>query len=63
MVGPDGDVFFGVLENPRGSNHYRGWLLHFSRDLTQSHAPGAFGWDITPSVVPRSMVPSYSGAS
>ena len=36
MIGPDGDVYFGVLENPSGYNHFRGWLLHFSGDLTQS---------------------------
>ena len=29
-VGPDGDVYIGVLENPFASNHDRGWLLHFS---------------------------------
>jgi hypothetical protein len=62
-VGPDGDVYFGVLENPLGSNHDRGWLLHFSGDLTQSKIPGAFGWDDTASVVPASMVPSYTGSS
>lgn len=62
-VGPDGDVFFGVLENPLAYNHYRGWLLHFSGDLDQSKIPGAFGWDDTASVVPASMVPSYSGTS
>jgi hypothetical protein len=62
-VGPDGDVYFGVLENPFGSNHDRGWLLHFSGDLAQSKIPGAFGWDDTASVVPASMVPSYHGSS
>ena len=30
LVGPDGDVYFGVLENPFASNHDRGWLLHFN---------------------------------
>ncbi len=63
MVGPDGDVYFGVLENPFASNHYRGWTLHFSNDLSQTKIPGAFGWDDTPSVVPSSMVPSYHGTS
>lgn len=62
-VGPDGDVYLGVLESPFGSNHYRGWLLHFSGNLAQSNPAGAFGWDITPSVVPASMVPSYTGTS
>src|SRR5262249_35440382 len=62
-IGPDGDVFFGVLENPFPYHHDRGWLLHFSPDLSQTYAPGAFGWDDTASVVPAAMVPSYSGSS
>ena len=57
------DVFFGVLENQFGSHDARGWLLHFNSGLTTSFAPGSFGWDITPSVVPASMVPSYTGSS
>jgi hypothetical protein len=61
MVGPDGDVYYGVLGNP--DNGSRGWMLHFSSDLTQTKTPGAFGWDNTPSVVPASMVPSYTGTS
>jgi len=63
MVGPDGDVYYGVLENPQYSNHDRGWLLHFNSALTQLKIPGAFGWDDTASVVPASMVPSYHGSS
>jgi hypothetical protein len=59
MVGPDGDVYFGVLENPIGSNHERGWLLHFNSTLTQTKVPGAFGWDDTASVVSASLVSSY----
>ena len=43
-IGPDGDVFFGVLENPFPSHNDRGWLLHFSADLTQIRTPGSFGW-------------------
>ena len=62
-VGPDGDVYFGVLENPLGANHYRGWRLHFDSLLSQSKTPGAFGWDNTASVVPGSLVPSYQGNS
>jgi uncharacterized Zn-binding protein involved in type VI secretion len=61
MVGPDGDVYYGVLGNP--DNGSRGWLLHFSGDLTQTKTPGAFGWDNTASIVPASMVPSYTGNS
>jgi hypothetical protein len=62
-VGPDGDVYYGVLENPFPSTHDRGWLLHFSGDLQTSKIPGAFGWDITASVVPAHVVPSYQGRS
>ena len=64
-VGPDGDVYFGVLENPLGSNHLRGWLLHFDSTLSQTKTPGVFGWDDTASVVPASAVPApnYTGSS
>jgi len=63
LVGPDGDVYIGVLEsNPPGHN-YRGWLLHFNSTLSQAKTPGAFGWDNTPSIAPKAMVPQYSGAS
>ena len=61
MVAPDGKVFIGVLENPLVSS--RGWTLQFNADLTSSGVAGAFGWDITPTVVPRSMVSSYTGSS
>jgi hypothetical protein len=63
MVGPDGDVYMGVLENPFPYNNDRGWMLHFSADLRTTKTPGAFGWDDTASVVPKSMVPSYHGTS
>jgi hypothetical protein len=62
-VGPDGDVYFGVLENPFPNHNNRGWMLHFSSDLSQTKIPGSFGWDDTPSIVPASMVPSYTGTS
>jgi len=62
-VGPDGDVYFGVLENPFPNHNDRGWLLHFNKDLTKTKIPGSFGWDDTPSIVPASLVSSYKGTS
>jgi len=62
-VGPDGNVYYGVLESSFGSNHARGWLLHFDPMLQPTGAPGAFGWDDTASVVPASLVPSYQGSA
>lgn len=61
MVGPDNDVYFGIYGNP--ANGSRGFLLHFSGDLTVEKPAGGFGWDYTPGVVPASMVPSYRGPS
>ena len=63
MVGPDGNVYIGVLENPFPANHDRGWMLSFSSNLSQTNTPGSFGWDDTASVVPASMVPFYHGPS
>ena len=63
LVGPDGDVYFGVLANSGANNGSRGFLLHFNADLTAQKTPGGFGWDYTPGVVPSSMVPSYTGTS
>ncbi len=60
LIGPDGDVYQGVLP---GNNHCRGVLLHFSSDLSQTKIPGAFGWDDTPSIVPSYMVGGYTGTS
>jgi hypothetical protein len=62
-VGPDGDVYFGVLENPFPKHNDRGWLLHFNSDLSQTRIPGSFGWDDTASIVPASLVSSYHGSS
>ena len=62
-IGPNGDVFYGVLEGNFPSNHDRGWMLHFSGDLAATKIPGAFGWDDTASIVPSSAVPSYTGLS
>ncbi|MES2128669.1 MAG: hypothetical protein V4463_15475 [Pseudomonadota bacterium] len=63
VVGPDGDVYIGVLETAFGEHNGRGWLLHFDRTLNQEKLPGSFGWDDTPSVVPATMVPSYKGSA
>ena len=63
MVAPDGDVYFGVLEASPPSHNFTGWMLHFDATLAQIKTPGAFGWDNTPSVVPRAMIPSYAGNS
>ena len=62
-VGADGHVFFGVLESTFGTHNARGWLLHFDATLANQSVPGGFGWDDTASVVPASMVPSYTGGS
>ncbi len=62
-VGPDGDVYYGVLENPFPSHDDRGWLLHYNATLTRTKTPGSFGWDNTVSVLPASAVPRYHGAS
>ena len=63
VVGPDGRVFYGVLESQFGTHNGRGWLLQFDALLNPVGAPGSFGWDVSPSVIPASMVPSYAGAS
>jgi hypothetical protein len=62
-VGPDGDVYFGVLETTYARHNARGWLLHYDASLAQVKTAGSFGWDDTASVVPASMVPGYSGSS
>jgi hypothetical protein len=61
-IAPDGDVYFGTLGGT-GSYHFRGKLHHFSGDLSQTFTAGSFGWDETVSIVPASMVPSYTGTS
>lgn len=60
-VGPDGDVYFGVLASTDHNN--RGWMLHFDSTLATRKLPGSFGWDNTASIVPAAMVASYTGGS
>ena len=62
-VGPDGDVYCGVLENALPSHDNRGWLLHFNATLTRTKIPGSFGWDNTVSVLPARALPGYHGTS
>lgn len=62
-IGPDGDVYYGVLENPFPNHDDRGWLLHFNGTLATLKTPGSFGWDDTVSVVPTSAIPGYTGGS
>ena len=63
VVGPDGRVFYGVLESVFPTHNARGWLLQFDASLNPVGVPGSFGWDVSPSVIPASMVPSYTGTS
>ena len=60
MIGPDGDVYVGVLDRAGTS---RGFMEHYSANLALTKPTGAFGWDDTASVVPASMIPSYHGTS
>jgi hypothetical protein len=63
-VGPDGDVYIGVLESTLGAHNFRGWLLHFDEALSTRKTPASFGWDLTPSIVPASMLgAAYTGSS
>ncbi|MHB8636986.1 MAG: hypothetical protein ACYC96_11015 [Fimbriimonadaceae bacterium] len=63
LIAPDGSVFFGVLENSLGTNNFRGYMLHFSYDLSQTLTPGEFGWDNTGSIIPTNWIPNYKSAS
>jgi hypothetical protein len=63
LVAPDGDVYIGVLESATANHNFRGWLLHFDATLATPKLPAAFGWDITPSIVPAAMMPGYAGGS
>ena len=63
VIGPDNRVFYGVLESQFPTHNARGWLLQFDALLNPVGVPGSFGWDVSPSVIPASMVPSYGGTS
>jgi hypothetical protein len=63
MVAPDGDVYFGTLENVFGSHNDRGWMLHYDATLTTEKTPGSFGWDNTMSVLPASALTGYEGSA
>lgn len=63
VIGPDDRVFYGVLEGQFPTHNARGWLLQFDALLNPAGVPGSFGWDVSPSVIPASMVPSYAGPS
>ena len=63
VIGPDDRVFYGVLEAQFATHNARGWLLQFDAQLNPVGVPGSFGWDVSPSVIPASMVPSYGGTS
>lgn len=54
-IGPDGEVYYGVLESSLGEHNCRGWLLNFTSDLSKENAPGSFGWDDTVAIVPVSL--------
>ncbi|HEX4157292.1 MAG TPA: hypothetical protein VHY79_02360 [Rhizomicrobium sp.] len=61
-IGPDGSVYYGVVESS-GEHNCRGWLLAFSGDLTKENTPGSFGWDDTVSIVPASALGQKAGKS
>jgi hypothetical protein len=63
VIGPDGRVFYGVLEAQFPTHNARGWLLQFDELLNPAGVPGSFGWDVSPTVIPASMVASYGGTS
>ncbi len=59
-IGPDGDVYYGVVENPYPNHDGRGWLLHFDAALATVKTPGSFGWDDTASIIPGADKHHYS---
>ncbi len=67
MVAPDGKVFMGAFRANYGESH--GWMFELDGNLSPNDSSGhpfpvgAFGWDDTASIVPASIVPSYTGSS
>ena len=57
-VASNGEVYFGVLENPLFANNDRGWLLHFSANLPASERRALLGGTIPPPLSrPRWFIP------
>ncbi len=63
MIGPDGDVYFGVIGNPHIAHDLRGYMLHFDKMLLTQKPSGSFGWDNTASFVPSSAIANYGTTS
>jgi hypothetical protein len=61
-IGSDGDVYYGVMENPYPNHNGRGWLLHYDETLATVKPPASFGWDDTVALVPASLIPNYKAA-
>jgi len=53
MLGPDGDVYFGVLDSPFNSNSDHGWLLHFSGIFQRKSQPARSAGTTRPASCPR----------
>lgn len=62
-IGPDGAVYYGVVEANFGDHNCRGWLLSYSADLSKENTPGSFGWDDTVSIVPAAALGQKAGNS
>lgn len=62
-IGPDGDVYFGILSNPQEGHNKRGYMLHFDKTLATLKICGSFGWDSTASLLPTAGLPGYKGPS
>jgi len=63
-VGPDGDVYYGVLgARVNGVSRSIGWMMHWDSQLLAAKTVGGFGWDDTASLVDVASVPLYTGSS